>query len=168
MNCYICLVFIELTCLYILKIYIEINNTVLCRLITSIKIRGVKLNYKRGLMAVLLIVCFVISIQGVSAAKLIDSKTKTLYNDEYGYGKIILKAYSYGSNHVTMKKTYKYVVYDYPEYNSNEYYTYDFKKISKTKLKVIYKDSYGHYDSYIVYTKKSAVSYYKTYRKYYA
>jgi len=164
-NYYIFLVFIRLIYLYILKIYIEIDHTVLCRLITSIKIRGVKLNYKRGLIAVLLIVCFVMSIQGVSAAKLIDSKSKTYFNDAYGYGKLSLKTYSYGSNHVIMKETYKSVSYDYPEYNYCSWYKYDFKKISKTKLKITYTDSIGYKYSYKVYTKKSAVSYYKTYRK---
>ncbi len=125
------------------------------------------MNYKRGLIAVLLITCFLVSISGVSAAKLIDSKSKTYYSNEYGYEKLSLKAYSYGSNHVIMKETYKTVSYDYPEYNYCSWYKYDFKKISKTKLKITYTDSIGYKYSWKVYTKRSAVSYYKKYRKSY-
>ena len=105
------------------------------------------------------------SIQGVSAAKLIDNKAKTKYYD-YGYEKFSLKTYSYGSNHVITKVTYKLVFYNYPEYNYYCWYTYDFKKISKTKIKITYKDSNGYIKSHKYYTKKSAVNYYKTYRKY--
>ena len=117
-------------------------------------------------MAVLLIVCFVMSIQGVSAAKLIDSKSKVTYSDKTGYIKDSWKTYSYGSNHVIMKVTSKTVVRDYPQYPIYFKYTYDFKKISKTKLKITYKSKYSS-SSYIAYTKKSAVSYYKAYYKYY-
>ena len=125
--------------------------------------RGVKLNYKRGLMAVLLIICFLVSVSGVSAAKLIDNGNKVVYKSQYGYQKDSWKTYSYGSNHVIMKKTCKYVYNLRYTYYS---YTYDFKKISKTKMKLTSKSKYSSYST-TVYTKLSSVSFYKKYRKYY-
>ena len=128
--------------------------------------RGVKLNYKRGLMAVLLIICFLMSVSGVSAAKLIDNKNKVTHNYKEGYITDSWKTYSYGSNHVIMKITSKTVLKAYPQYSNYFSYQYDFKKISKTKLKITYKDKYRS-SSYTAYTKKSAVSYYKAYYKYF-
>lgn len=124
------------------------------------------MNYKRGLIAILIITCFLVSISGVSAAKLIDNKNKIIYKDKYGYIKDSWKTYSYDSNHVLMKVTSKTVAKDYPQYPSYFSYQYDFKKISKTKLKITYKDKYSS-SSYTVHTKKSAVSYYRSYYKYY-